>query len=50
MTYVRQTQEEYQAKMRAQQLRSLKKKARQRGVSVIEDPPTEAAAQTSASP
>jgi transposase len=48
MTYVRQTQEEYQAKMREQQLKSLKKKARQLGVAVIENPPTEAGAPTSA--
>ncbi|HEV3261533.1 MAG TPA: IS110 family transposase, partial [Gemmataceae bacterium] len=39
MTYVRQTQEEYQAKMREQQLKSLRKKAKQLGLTVIIDPP-----------
>lgn len=43
MTYVRQTQEEYQAKMREQQLKSLRKKARQLGLTVIEAPPKELA-------
>ena len=43
MTYVRQTQEEYQAKMREQQLKSLRKKARQLGLTVVETPPREPA-------
>jgi transposase len=50
MTYVRQTQEEYQVKMREQQLKSLKKKAKQLGVTVSESPPTAATAPTTASP
>jgi transposase len=50
MTYVRQTQEEYQAKMREQQLRSLKRKAKQLGMAVIENSPPPATAQTTASP
>jgi transposase len=50
MTYVRQTQEEYQAKMREQQLKSLKKKARQLGVTVLETPAAETAAPTAAAP
>jgi transposase len=48
MTYVRQTQEEYQAKMREQQLKSLRKKAKQLGLTVIDAPATESAAQTTA--
>jgi transposase len=39
MTYVRQTQEEYQAKMREQQLKSLRKKAKQLGLTVLETAP-----------
>jgi transposase len=50
MSYVRQTQEEYQAKVREQQVKSLKKKARQLGITVIERPPVEAAAATAAIP
>jgi transposase len=50
MTYVRQTQEEYQAKMREQQLKTLKKKAKQLGLTVIENPPTAATTPTTASP
>jgi transposase len=50
MTYVRQTQEQYQAKMREQQLKSLKKKAKQLGVTVIDNPPTAATAPKPASP
>jgi transposase len=46
MTYVRQTQEEYQAKMREQQLKSLRKKARQLGLTVIETAPRETAQAT----
>jgi len=46
MTYVRQTQEEYQAKMREQQLKSLRKKARQLGLTVMEMPPIEPAQAT----
>jgi hypothetical protein len=38
LPYVRQTQEEYQAKVREQQLKSLKRKARQLGVSIVEQP------------
>jgi transposase len=48
MTYVRQTQEEYQAKMREQQLKSLKKKARQLGMTVIDKPTTATAAPATA--
>jgi transposase len=43
MTYVRQTQEEYQARMREQQLKSLRKKARQLGVTLLETAPQEPA-------
>ncbi len=50
LTYVRQTQEEYQAKMRAQQLKSLKKKAKQLGVAVIETATAETAAQMATAP
>jgi transposase len=42
LTYVRQTQEAYQAKVREQQLKALKKKARQLGVSIVEPSPQEA--------
>jgi hypothetical protein len=42
LTYVRQTQEEYQAKVRQQQLKALKRKARQLGVSVVEPAPAQA--------
>ena len=38
LTYVRQTQEDYQAKVRDQQLKSLKKKARHLGVTIVEQP------------
>jgi transposase len=48
MTYVRQTQEEYQVKMREQQLKSLRKKAKQLGLTVIDAPATESAAQATA--
>jgi transposase len=48
MPYVRQTQEEYQANMRVQQVKSLKKKARQLGLTVVEPAPTEPAATTTA--
>ena len=39
LPYVRQTQEEYEAKVRVQQLKSLKKKARQLGLTVVEPEP-----------
>ena len=42
MTYVRQTQEEYEARAREQQVKSLKKKARALGMNVVETPATEA--------
>ncbi len=42
MTYVRQTQEEYEARAREQQVKSLKKKARALGMEVIETPAPEA--------
>jgi transposase len=48
MTYVRQTQEEYQAKMREHQVKSLKKKARQLGMTVIEKQLPETADKTMA--
>ena len=38
MTYVRQTQEEYEARVREQQVKSLHKKARALGMAVIETP------------
>jgi transposase len=41
MTYVRQTQEEYQTRVREQQVKALQKKARALGMEVIEKPPTE---------
>ena len=46
MTYVRQTQEEYEARMREQQLKSLRKKATKLGVTLIETPQGEPTAQT----
>jgi transposase len=39
MTYVRQSQEEYQAQMKEKQIKALKRKARQLGLEVIEKPP-----------
>ena len=42
MTYVRQTQEEYEARAREQQVKSLKKKARALGMEVVETPAPEA--------
>ena len=42
MTYVRQTQEEYEARAREQQVKSLKKKARALGMEVVETPAGEA--------
>jgi hypothetical protein len=36
MTYVRQTQEEYEAQMKVKQIKALKRKARQLGLEVIE--------------
>jgi transposase len=50
LTYVRQAQEEYEAKLREQQLKSLRKKARQLGLTVIEPPPAQPAAPTAATP
>jgi transposase len=50
MAYVRQAQEEYEAKMRDQQLKALKRKARQLGLEVIEQPAASAAADNSAVP
>ena len=50
MTYVRQTPAEYQAKRRDQQLKSLKKKAKQLGLTVIENPPAAATAAPTANP
>jgi transposase len=49
MTYVRQSQEEYEAQMREKQLKALRRKARQLGLELVEktsgsDAPTEAAA------
>jgi transposase len=43
LAYVRQTQEEYEAKLRAQQLKAVKRKARQLGLEVI-DPQSAASA------
>ena len=50
MTYVRQTQEEYEAKVRAKQLKSLKKKARQLGLTVVELAPAAPTATAPTSP
>ena len=36
MTYVRQSQEEYEAQMKEKQLKALRRKARQLGVEIIE--------------
>ena len=36
MTYVRQSQEEYQAQMKEKQIKALRRKARQLGLEVIE--------------
>ncbi len=36
MTYVRQSQEEYEAQMKAKQIKALRRKARQLGLEVIE--------------
>jgi transposase len=47
LAYVRQTQEEYETKVRAQQLKSLKRKARQLGLEVIEKQPAPSAASSS---
>jgi hypothetical protein len=38
MTYVRQSQEEYQAQMKEKQIKALKRKARQLGLELIEKP------------
>ena len=38
MTYVRQNQEEYEAQMKEKQLKALKRKARQLGLELIEEP------------
>jgi hypothetical protein len=43
MTYVRQTQEEYEAKLRDQQIRALKRKARYLGLKVIDVEPSPSA-------
>src|SRR5262249_58274372 len=48
MTYVRQSQEEYEAQMREKQLKALRRKARQLGLELVEktsgsDAPAEAA-------
>jgi transposase len=40
MTYVRQTQEEYEAKVRDQQIKAVQRKARQLGLEVIDKQPT----------
>ena len=50
LPYVRQTQEEYEAKVRAQQLRALKKKAKQLGLTVLEPAPAEPTAAAPTSP
>ena len=36
MTYVRQSQEEYEARMKEKQIKALKRKARQLGLDVVE--------------
>jgi hypothetical protein len=38
LTYVRQSQEEYEAQMREKQVKALRRKARQLGLEVIEKP------------
>jgi transposase len=43
IAYVRQTQEEYEAKVRKQQIKAVKRKARQLGLEVIDKQPAEAA-------
>jgi transposase len=48
MTYVRQSQEEYEAQMKERQIKALRRKARQLGLEIVEKPsgsvPTAAAA------
>ena len=39
MTYVRQGQEEYEAQMKGQQVKALRRKARQLGLEVVEKTP-----------
>jgi hypothetical protein len=39
MTYVRQSQEEYEAQMKEKQIKALKRKARQLGLEIIEKTP-----------
>jgi transposase len=46
MTYVRQTQEEYQARVREQQVRAFKRKARELGFEITEKEPIETSTKT----
>ena len=51
LAYVRQSQQEYEAKIREQQIKGVQRRARQLGLEVIEkQPPTSTAAQTAAVP
>ena len=38
MTYVRQSQEDYLAQMKAKQIKALRRKARQSGLEIVEKP------------
>ena len=49
MTYVRQSQEEYEAQMKEKQIKALRRKARQLGLEIIEKTSDNAAAATAAS-
>jgi transposase len=49
MTYVRQSQEEYEAQMKDKQLKALRRKARQLGLEIIEKTPGSAATAEAAS-
>ena len=44
LAYVRQSQQEYEAKVREQQIKGVKRRARQLGLEVIEKPPSATAA------
>ena len=49
MTYVRQSQEDYDAQMKEKQLKALRRKARQLGLEVVEKSPGSAATAETAS-
>jgi hypothetical protein len=49
MTYVRQSQEEYEAQVKEKQIKALRRKARQLGLEVVEKTPGSGATATAAS-